>query len=441
MSRKTFIKGAFILTLAGVLTRILGFFFRIYLSRIIGAEGVGLYQLVMPVCTVSYAVGISGFEVAVSRLTAVYTSEGRHSKAYKSTFLCGFFSLITCILCCVLVRANAHNIGKYFFHNADCAPLIRIVMLSVPFSCIHCMVSGYYMGQEKTAFPAFSQLAEQIVRISSVYFIIKITGKTDASTGVLSLVIGEAGAALISFTAIILSGKKSYPFKPDKNSLQNSVKEIFHTALPVSGNRTALYGLQSVEAALIPVMLIKNGLTETEALSVFGVVTGMAMPIILFPATLSNSVALMLLPSVSKIKNNPAKLKESGFTSLWFSLIFGFVCIVFFETLGAPLGAFCFKNNQVCTYIRILAWLCPFMFISTTYKSILNALGKSTSVLANSMLSESICLILIIVLVPKLGIRSYLIGLLLNQASNALLHMRSFFACLRKINQSDVPSN
>lgn len=425
MSKKTFIKGAFVLTLAGIITRILGFFFKIFLSRIIGAEGIGLYQLVMPVCAIAYAIGISGFEVAISRLTAVYHSQQKQQTAYYITLLTGTISLSICILCCVLIRINADFIAKYFFHNPDCAPLIRVIILSVPCSCIHCMVSGYYLGQERTAFPALSQLAEQIIRISSVYFIIKITGQSDASTGVISLVVGELGAAVISITCIVFARKKISSALNEPWNYKIHLKEISATALPVCTNRTVLHGIQSIESTLIPFMLMQSGYTNSEALSIFGIITGMALPIILFPATLSNSISLMLLPSVSKIKNNPDKIKESGTSALLFSLIFGFICIVFFETVGAPIGAFCFREEQVQIYIRIMAWLCPFMFLSTTYKSILNALGLSSKVFANNMLSEAVCIIFIL-FIPRLGIKSYLFGLLLNQILNALLHIKVF---------------
>lgn len=425
MSKKTFIKGAFILTLAGIVTRILGFFFKIFLSRIIGAEGVGLYQLVMPVCAICYAIGISGFEVAVSRLTAVYYSRKNPLTAYNLTLLAGAVSLSVCIFCCIFIRSNAGFIAKYFFHNMDCVPLIRVVVLSIPFSCIHCIVSGYYIGQERTAFPALSQLSEQIIRIASVYFIIKITGRSDAYTGALSLVIGETGAAVISITCIIFARRKKKKADEEKYFSKKYFKEITSTALPVCGNRTALHGIQCIESTLIPFMLMQCGYTSSEALSFFGIITGMALPIILFPATLTNSISLMLLPSVSKIKNNPEKIRESSVSALIFSLIFGFVCIIFFETAGAELGALCFKEEQVRIYIRIMAWLCPFMFISTTYKSILNALGLSSKVFANNMLSEAVCIIFILV-IPKLGIKAYMFGLLLNHIINALLQIRSF---------------
>ena len=210
MSKKAFIKGTFILTIAGVTTRLLGFFFKIILSRIIGAEGIGLYQLVMPICGISYALAISGFEVAISRLTAKYIAGNRPDKAFSVLFLSTIYSLAISITCCILVRHNASWIATKFFNNPAAAPLIKTIIISLPFSALHCMVTSYFIGQQKTGFPGISQLLEQLVRMASVYFIIKITGKTDASIGVLSLVIGEIGAAIISVNYILFYIKKRY---------------------------------------------------------------------------------------------------------------------------------------------------------------------------------------------------------------------------------------
>ena len=429
MSKKNFIKGTFILTFAGALTRLLGFFFKMYLSRHIGAEGVGLYQLIMPVCAISYAIGISGFEVATSRLIAINTSTKQYDKAYYISLLCMVLSLSICIFCCFFIRINADFIATKLFQNSECTPLIRTIVLSIPFSCIHCIVSSYYIGQEKTAFPAFSQLAEQIIRIGSVFIMVEITHKTDASTAVLSLVIGEAGAAIISLISIVMARKKK---KSNFNLFQN-IRQIFRTVIPISVNRSTLHGLQSLETVLIPQMLLQSGLSASESLATYGIITGMALPIILFPATLSNSVSLMLLPSVSKIKNNTPKLKETGHNALLFSLIFGLFCTILFVTAGAPLGAFCFKEEKVADFVRIMAWLCPFVFLSSTYKSMLNALGKSTQVFINNSISESICILFIILLVPTWGIYAYMIGLLTSQITNAFLQVFKYYKFILKV--------
>lgn len=430
MSVKTFIKGTFILTLAGIITRCLGFFFKIYLSRIIGAEGIGLYQLILPLNAIGYAIAISGFEVAVSKLTATQLAKKDFRGAYNTTLSALFYSLLISICCCIVITTNAEFIAKYAFDNPKCAPLIKILALALPFSSIHCMVTSYCLGQEKTFFPGISQLLEQLIRMAAVYFVIKITKKTDASIGVICLVVGEIGATVISVTYLIFAYKKAG--SPRCPAIFKSAKEIFSTYFPISGNRILLYGLQSIEILLLPKLLLKSGLNYNEALSILGIISGMAIPLILFPATLSNSVALMLLPNVAKNRNNTKTLLKTGNSALIFSVLFGFVCIIFFITIGGKFGAYCFKEPELKNYIMIMAWLCPFIFLSTTFKSILNALGKSTQVFANNMLSEILCIIFITVCIPLWGIRAYMFGLLINQVINALLQLRSYHSYMKK---------
>lgn len=447
MSGKSFIKGTFILTAAGIATRILGFVFRIFLSRNIGAEGMGIYQLIMPVTAVCFAIGISGLEISVSRFTAYYTFRGERGNARSIAILCTFFSLILCLLCAIAVYLLSGTISAYIFHNPDCAILIRIAAASVPFSCVHCMVCSYYIGREKAGVPAMSQLFEQLVRIGTVYLMVKIYNQSgepcDAVIGAIGLIVGEIGAAIFCVSVIIFhvgKGKSGISGKSIMYGLRTHGKEISSTAIPVSLNRLSLHGLQSVEAALIPLMLQSYSLSRSEALSLYGIVTGMAMPIILFPGTLSNSVSQMLLPSMSRLQDSPEKLRRGSAGAIIFSLAFGFACIIVFVTVGGRLGAYLFNEPTVETYVKILAWLCPFIFISSTFKSILHALGKTTRVFVNNMLSEIINLACVVFMIPRYGIHAYLTGLLISQSVNALLNVVGFYRSTRNVSRKPAQS-
>lgn len=447
MSGKTFIKGTFILTAAGVATKLLGFVFRIFLSRNIGAEGMGIYQLVMPVSAVCFAIGISGLEISVSRFTAYYCFRQQKAQARSIAVLCTLLSLLLCLICAVCVYCSAGIISKYVFHNPSCVLLIRIIAASVPFACIHCMVCSYYIGQEKTGIPALSQLFEQLIRIGTVYVMVRIYRQAgepcDAAIGAAGMIVGEIGAALFCLSVVMLQrgGRKTgISRKSLAHSFCTHAKELSGTAVPVSLNRLSLHALQSVEAALIPLMLQSYSLSRSEALSVYGIITGMALPIILFPSTLSNSVAQMLLPSMSKLQDSPDKLRRGSVGAIVFSVSFGFACIIAFVTIGAPLGAYLFKEASVETYVRILAWLCPFLFISATFKSILHALGKTALVFANNMLSETINLGCVVFLIPRYGIYAYLTGLLISQCMNALLSVIGFYRSTRSISHKPARS-
>ncbi len=435
MSKKNFIKGATILTLAGIITRIFGFVFRIYLSRLIGAEGMGLYQLVMPVLAICYAVGIAGLEVSLSRMVAACSYGNEKKNIPFIAVTCTLFSLIICCICSIGIYFLSDEIAQHVFHNDSCGLLIRIMAFSIPFSCIHTMVSSYYLGKEKTVIPALSQLFEQIIRISSVYIVSRIfmeSGeKYTAVIGILGLVCGEIGSCAFCITAImshkyalssiIIKGKST------RKENFNLIKEIAGTSIPISFNRLSLHIMQSIEVALIPLMLQTYGFSYTKAIETFGIITGMALPVILFPSTLTNSVSVMLLPNVAREQHSHKKILKKVRYALLFSLLFGFACVVMYLTIGAPFGAYIFNESNLKIYIRIMAWLCPFMFISTTFKSILHAMGKAARVFANNMLSEILCLLCIVFLIPKMGIYAYLLGLLLSQFSNAVLNMTSVY--------------
>ena len=116
-----------------------------------------------------------------------------------------------------------------------------------------------------------------------------------------------------------------------------------------------------------------------------------------------------------------------------FSLFFGFVCIIFMVTLGGYICEKAFNEPSVRDYVNVMAWLCPFIFVSTTFKSILNAMGKSSRIFANNMLSEAVSILFIIILIPQAGISAYMYGLLTSQCLNAILQLTAFNRYLQKL--------
>ena len=425
MSAKTFIKGTFILTLAGITTRVLGFFFKIFLSRKIGTVELGLYQMVLPIGGISYSISIAGIEIAMTRFTSS-ESEEKKGNLYGNAILCTAMSFVLSLLGMAGAYFGADIIAKYVFHNYECAALIKAMSFSFPLASLHAMFYSYYMGKENAAFPAISQLFEQIIRILAV--LVMSNYVKGAALGIVGMIVGDLGSVI--FSAMVLIIRKISPIKLYRNNSHDAagtqIKRICQTAIPVSANRLMLHILDSIEAALIPMMLMLNGYTRNSAIAIYGIITGMVMPVILFPSTLTNSVSLMLLPSISKIQDSKELLKKNGKRALVFSVLFGFACILVFITFGAPLGAKMFDEPLVKDCIYTLAWLCPFIYITTTYKSMLNGLGKTYHVIGNGLISHGISIAAIVFLIPKYGICAYLYGLLLSQLVNALLNIRTF---------------
>ena len=168
MSQKHFLlKGTFILTVVGILTRVMGFFYRIFLSRSFPAEEIGLYQLIFPVYTLAYAATSAGIETALARLVAASSAKKQSAKAYsylKAALLCSLFLSICCLF---LLQKNAVFLTTVILGDPRCASLIFLIAYALPFAALHSCSCGYFLGLKQIRLPALSQLFEQLVRMLS----------------------------------------------------------------------------------------------------------------------------------------------------------------------------------------------------------------------------------------------------------------------------------
>lgn len=427
------ITGTLLLTLSGLLSRLIGFFYRIFLSQRIGAEGMGIYQLTFPIHILTISLTSSAIQTAISRFVAQAASSGcnrdkgssfcrksfHNEKCYLTAGL--MLSLSLAFACTIFLYRFSNRIATEFLEEPRCAPLLQILSLTIPFAAIHSCINGYFYGLKKTFVPAASQLLEQFVRVAGVWLFFEISmekhGAISLNLVMWGMVAGELAAVL--FSVSFLRRKKN------QGSRIGAMRQIFFMSLPLSANRVLVNILQSMEAVMIPGQLRQFGYSTSESLSVYGILTGMALPMVLFPSVLTNSVSVMLLPAIAEAQEK----KEHGYIltlikrTCFYSLLLGFGCTMMFLFLGRWMGSFLFGNELAGTFIVILGWICPFLYLSTTLHSILNGLGKTTSTFFLNIMGLGIRIGFVLYVIPAAGIKGYLWGLLLSQsvmASGAL---------------------
>ena len=167
--KHSLIKGTLILTSAGLVSRVLGFFFRIFLSHTFGEEQVGLYQLIFPFYALCLSLSTSGLETAISRSVSRFHSLGRTQDG-KLIFQTGLIlSVLISLICTFLVQKNSVFLSNRFLGDPRCATLLYLIVLALPAASVHSCICGYHYGLQRTSVPAISQLIEQFVRISSVF--------------------------------------------------------------------------------------------------------------------------------------------------------------------------------------------------------------------------------------------------------------------------------
>jgi stage V sporulation protein B len=438
MSKNSILKGTLILTIAGLLTRLLGFFYKIYLSNTLGAENLGIYQLIFPIYGICFTLYAAGIQTSISQLIAAESGKRQQlflcsgqtkvPNNYKRILFTGIFcSLLIAFCLSFFVYTNAEKIATTIIMEPSCTGPIRILAYIFPFCGITSCINGYYYGLKKASVPAATQLVEQIVRVISVYVIATYIGNGEVGMtcelAVFGIVLGEIASNIyniVSFKVIKPAYTKATEFK-DKYFV--IVKKIAKLSLPLTGNRLVLSILHGFETILIPAMLKKSGLSNAETLSVYGVLTGMAIPFILFPSTITNSLSVLLLPTVSEAQavNNNRMIERTTATSIKYSLLIGLLSTAVFIIFGNSLGLIIFHNKSAGAFLVTLSWLCPFLYLSTTLSSIINGLGKTHLTFFNTIIGLGLRILFIVYLIPAKGIIGYLIGLLVSQLSIALL--------------------
>lgn len=422
MKKNALIKGTFILTLASLLSRFIGFFYRIFLSRMFGEEGMGIYELMNPVLTLTFALCTSGIQSAISKFVASEpeTEGGRNRLRILLTGLA--FSGMLSVSCAVLVYQGADFIATALLMEKRCAPLLRIAALSFPAACIHSCTNGYFYGVKKAGLPAFCQLFEQCFRVGSVFLFWNYASSHGIAFSItvaaVGLVIGEFASTLVSIPAtwlhfVKLGDLSHFP----RASYRSIVSRIFLFAAPLSANRVCLHLLGAVESARIPVSLQQFGYTQTQAISIYGVFTGMAMTCIHFPGALTNSVSVLLMPLIAEAdaRQNMPAIRSAIIKCIRYCLLLGFACMAFFFLTGNFLGSALFHSELAGNFIRTLSFICPFFYLNPTLFSILNGLGKTGHTFLLNMSALLIRLGFVLFAVPLLGIKGFLWGMLAGQ--------------------------
>lgn len=429
------VTGTIILTITGFVSRFIGFFYRIFLSRMFGAEGMGIYQLISPVLALSFSLTVAGMQTAISKYVAGETV----TKDYRSSALhlfTGFIlSMVASILCTVGIYCYADEIAVSFLLEARTAPLLRIIALSIPMATVHSCINGYFYGIRKTAIPSICQLSEQLVRVGSVYviyyFCLKQGMVPTISFAVVGLVIGESASMLVSIIAVrahfdhVVPKRYGPLLSVNMRNFCETSKRLLTLAIPLSLNRVIINFLQSIEAIFIPNKLMSYGYDNATALGVYGVLTGMAMPLIFFPGAITNSICVLLLPIVSEAdaSDNRQTIRKAIHKSISYGFGLGIVFTALFLLSGKFLGNLLYQSSLAGNFILVLSFLCPLMYIASTLNSILNGLGKTGLTFVYSMVSLLVRLGFVFFVVPAFGINGYLGGLIISQAVQTLLCM------------------
>ena len=424
---RTMLKGTLILTLSGFLTKIIGFLYRIFLSQTIGSTGMGIYQLIFPIHALCFALTVGGIQTAISRLVAAKSAKKEDSDARAVFLIATSFSTLLSILVTFFLFHYADWFAIHILFEPQCTSLLKVSSLSIPMGTFHSCVNGYYFARKKTLLPALSQLNEQTARVAASYLLWLVWSQEGHAItpmlAVFGLFFGEFISMLFALFITIMDFHASTQPVLKLTRPFRQLREILAFSTPLTCNRLLVNLLHSIESILIPGHLRLFGMTQQTALSVYGVLNGMALPLILFPCAITNAVSVMLLPSVAEHQalGNYNNIRLCIQKTIRYCLVLGFLFTFGFFFLADFLGLFLFKNELASTFIRTLSFICPCLYLSSTLSGILNGLGQTGPYFFQNMTGLFIRLLFVFFVIPTHGIIGYLWGLLLSELITTFL--------------------
>ena len=420
------------MTASGIASRIIGFFYRIFLAQTIGAEALGIYQLIAPVFAMCFALTASSIQTSISKF--VGDACGKNAGTSQGEITARGYLLLGLVISCtasvivgIFLYTQADWIALHFLGELRCAPLLSLLSFSMLPCCIHACINGYYYGKKRAGIPSFCQLVEQLARVGSVWLIYQYTlekgMELTAFHAVAGLVVGECSGLITSLIAMSLEKRlPGHSYHTLSGQWKTMGKLFASMAVPLTINRVTTALFNRLENLLIPQKLQAFGYSASDALSIFGILTGMTMSIILFPSVLTNSFSVLLLPAVSEAHSahNHAQIARTIKKAILYGLLLGFVFTILFLVFGDRMGEVLFHNTLAGNFICQLSWLCPLLYVTSLLNSILHGLGNARQVLFVTLLACMIRICMILFLIPQYGIDAYLWGMLLSYVFAAI---------------------
>ncbi len=415
------------MTVFSLINKLLGVFLRLFLSSRIGSEGMGLYQLIMSVYTMFSTFATAGFTVSVSRLVA---EKNERSGSDARLLLNNSFaaSAVISVAATVLMLGFADITAVKFLGDARCAQPLRILALSMPFMAIAACLKGWFIAKQRVTVTSSASLFEQIVKISVIALFLNIimSGSDDIGTLCAGIVTGVTVSEICSFTYLLLfcviPNRRRSGDKPTE-SRADSMRSLISVTLPISLSVYLTSILHTAETLLIPYVFESYSGDRGYALSQFGMIRGMVVPILFFPFAFLASLVSVFTPEISRLNllsdRRPLYARISSIMSFVSILSVAVGGMFFF--LSYEIGEAFYPNRNTAGAIKILSLVTPFMYVETVSDGLLKAIGEQVQTLKFSVYNSVLRVLLILLLVSRTGDRGYLWLLVISNTFTYLL--------------------
>ena len=427
-----------ILFISNLIVRILGFLYKIFLSRVMGDVGLGIYHMIFNFLMICIALTTTGIPTALSCLVAKENALQDKKDAnifFISTLYVAFF---ISLLISLIVSFNSTYLSFRLLHDENLNLFVLSICPAIVIISISNVLRGYFYGIKRVTVPAIGQVIEQVTRILFVFLLaMYISDKAMICyVTLLGISIGEATNVIYMSICLYKESSLYNKFTIRLRDFYYSSMETLKMALPITCNRMSSVILQSVSSMIVPSRLILSGISYTQSIGLYGIISGMVMPFVYLPFTIGSALVVNLIPSISqevaldKIKNIKIKI----YYALVLTIGVGIVSSLFFYFLGEELCDIVFHNKIAGIYLKSMFLAPLFLSLNQTLSGILHAIRKEVISSINTILGMILQVIAIYFLlpVPSLNMYAYIYAITATAILTTLLHSIVLIRALRK---------
>ena len=405
-----------ILTSVSLLMRGVGLLFSSFLSRRIGAEGLGLLEQILSVCGFAVSLAASGIKLTTVRLTVSASSRGMSSS--RTVRMCFLYALAPATLAMMALVLLSPTAARIIGHP-DAQKCFLLYAPALPFISVSCVLSGYFTAARKAGTYAVVSTAEQFARMGVTAVLLAVflpRGGVEACTAVvLGQCISEALGVAVTMILYLCRREKA-PNNPDRPGLC----ELFRIALPDSISSNLRSALVTVRQILIPRTLRQSGISGRRGMAAYGVVQGMALPVINFLACVPGAFSGLIIPEIAECiarddKKRAERLMKKAMTV---TFLFSLTVAAAVYILAPLIGRWLFDGGEASFFIRLLAPVIPVSYVDLTCDGILKGLGLQLDSMRYNIIEAAVCLSMVLVLVPRWGIWGYVAMIFMGEILN-----------------------
>ncbi len=428
---KKFAINALILTVTSFIMSSASMSFTVYITGKVGASGIGLYQLIMTVYRLSVTFATGGIGLASTRLVSEEMAKNSRKGALKAVKSCLLYALFMSVCAGTAIFMLSEYIASSWLCDMRTLPSLRILAFSLPALSLSSVMCGYFTAMRRVVKNSAVILFEQYVKISlSVYFL-GFVSPDGLESACCALVLSATSAEILSFIILgilyLLDSKKHCKVPKSDTSLpQGITRRMLSIALPVALTSYLRSGLSSIEQMMIPWGLKRYGHSENAALAQYGVIGGMAMPVIMFPAVFISSFSGLLVTEISALRAVGAKERiNTVFSYIFrFTMLFSIAVASVLMVFGGEIAMAMYDNESAALFIRLLAPLVCVMYLDSVTDSMLKGLNQQQSHMRYNIIDSAVSVVLTVTLLPLLGISGYIIVITVSETLNFFLSFR-----------------